>query len=95
MIVMYKLSSGEEIVVNEISSTDTHITVKEAVTLVYQQIDSGRMTVGFAPFMPYCDGNIVLHSSSIVARSHPKDQILQEYNRVFSNIVIAPASTLL
>jgi len=94
-LVLYKLVSGEELVAQELNKTPTAVTIKNAVTLVYQQVGEGKMSVGFAPFMPYGEDEIELNMNTIAASSLPKDQIAQEHTRVFSGIVIASAGTKL
>lgn len=94
-VVLFKLISGEEIM-GGVIMRGLFIELEDVVTLVYQQAGEGRMTVGFSPFMPYSDEkNILLNPSSVAAEATPKDQILQEYNRVFSKIVIASAGSLI
>lgn len=93
-IKLYKLASGEEIIAKAVSTKSGVIEIEDSVSLVYHQVDNGRMSVGFAPFMPYAGDKVTLRESAVAAESVPNDQILQEYNRVFSNIVIAPANSI-
>lgn len=93
-IKLYKLTSGEEIVANVKGTAPEYIEIDDAVTLVYQQAPGGKMTVGFAPFMPYSEGSIILYSRTIAGTSDVTEQLLTEYQRVFSKIEIAPASAL-
>lgn len=90
-LTLYKLVSGEELVAEQVDYVDGAFHLKNAVTLVYQQVDEGKMSVGFAPFMPYAEGEISLLSSAVAALAPPKEQIANEHTRVFSSIVIAPA----
>lgn len=95
-IKIYKLISGEELVANQLSVSSTgNPTIEDAVSLVYHQVDEGRMSIGFAPFMPQADGEITIMSTAIACVSVPKEHLLGEYNRVFSKIQIAPASAIL
>lgn len=94
-IKLFKLTSGEEIMASLILR-GLDYEIEDVVTLVYQQAGDGRMTVGFAPFMPYSDEKVIkLNPSSVAAEANPKDQILSEYKRVFSKIVIAPAGSIM
>ena len=94
-IKLFKLTSGEEIMASVTSTSGNVVNITDAVALVYQQAGDGRMTVGFAPFMPYTnDKPTTLHHHAIAASGEPADQILGEYNRVFSKIVIAPAGSI-
>ncbi len=93
-IVLFKLISGEELMA-EVKLRGAAIEVQNAVALVYQQVGEGRMSVGFAPYMAYADeDSIKINPTAIASEATPKDQILQEYNRVFSKIVIAPANAI-
>lgn len=93
-IKLFKLNSGEEIIANQLAVTDTSTTVEDAVSLVYQQVDEGRMSIGFAPFMPQAEGEISIWHTAVACVANPKETLLAEYNRVFSKIQIAPASAL-
>ena len=92
-IVLIKFVSGEEIIADLISAGENAKVVKEAVTLVYRPQEGGKMTVGFAPFMPYAQGSISIYDSSILAIGDPQDDLKNEFNRIFgSGIVLAQAN---
>jgi hypothetical protein len=95
-IKLFKLTSGEEIMAQVVSPPHAdNIDITDAVALVYQQAGAGQMTVGFAPFMPYTNDKVTtLYRHAIAASGEPNSQILGEYNRVFSKIVIAPAGSI-
>lgn len=92
-LMLYKLVSGEELVGEVVQTSEHSVEVKNAVTLVYQQMAEGKMSVGFAPFMPYAEGKIEIRNSAIAAAAPPTDQIANEHMRVFSGIVIASAGS--
>lgn len=96
-IKLFKLTSGEEIMaqVESVHKDSGAFNLVDAVSLVYQQAGDGRMTVGFAPFMPYADDKVItLYVGAVATSANPTDQILNEYKRVFSKIVIAPAGSI-
>jgi len=93
-VKLYRLVSGEEILATVVGTTPDYIEIKDSVVLVYQRAAEDKMSVGFAPFMPYATGNVTLYSRSIESVATCSDQLLGEYNRVFSKIQIAPASML-
>jgi len=94
-VVMYKLTSGEDILATLVSDGDTSAVIEDAVSLVYQPTGrEGQMTVGFAPFMPHAEGTVALRHSAIAVATSPKSEMLSEYNRIFSKIVIAPAGMI-
>lgn len=92
-IKLIKFVSGEEIIADIASSTSDAKIINDAVTLVYRPQEGGKMTVGFAPFMAYAEGQIALYNISILAISDPQEDLKNEFNRLFgSGIVIAQAN---
>ena len=92
-LLLIKLTSSEEILCTQITSGEGAMVIKDAVLLIYRQAKEGAMSVGFAPFMPYADGTISLNHSAISANGYPKQDLADEYNRIFgSGIVIAGAN---
>ena len=94
-IKLYKLTSGEEVIATLVGAAPDYIEVTDAVSLVYHQVGEGKMSAGFAPFMPYSDGNILIKSTAICGTSNVKDQLLDEYKRVFSPIIQPPSGIVL
>lgn len=92
--VLFRLVSGEEIIAKVVTMTDSTIEITDAVSIVYHPTNDGRMSAGFAPLMPYTEDNLTIYKHAIAARGTVKQQMLDQYNRVFSNIVIAPASAI-
>lgn len=93
-VKLVKLTSGEEIMYTQISVGDSATVVKDVVTLVYHQTEQGNVSVGFSPFMPYHDGTIAIWHNSIAAVSEPQAQMLAEYTRIHSGIVLASANSI-
>ena len=92
-LLLVKLTSSEEIMCTQISSGEGAMVIKDAVLLIYRQAKEGAMTVGFAPYMPYADGTISLNHSAVASTGTPKQDLADEYNRIFgSGIVIAGAN---
>jgi hypothetical protein len=93
-IVLYRLSNGDEVIADQVSVGDNATVIADSIALVYHQTEKG-VSVGFAPFMPQSDGAITLWHSGISAVSVPNEQVLKEYNRIFSKIEIVPAGTII
>lgn len=93
-IKLFKLNSSEEILATVVSVDEKgRTTIKDAVLLIYRQAKEGAMSVGFAPYMPYADGDLVLNSSAIASTADVKPDLASEYNRIFgSGIVLAQAN---
>lgn len=93
-VKLVKLTSGEEIMYTQVALVDNATVVKDAVTLVYHQTEQGTVSVGFSPFMPYHDGTISINHTAVAAVSEPQAQMLAEYTRIFSGIVLASADSI-
>ena len=90
-IKLFKLMSGEEVlaeVVSEPSYTSNKYDLKNCIRIVYYDTGKGVST-GFAPFLPMsADEQISIKESSVLVEVTPKDEVLAEYTRIFSGIVI-------
>ena len=93
-IKLYRLINGEEIIASVVGTSPEYIEIDDAVVLVYTPSDGGKMTAGFAPYMPYAEGNIILYTRTIASVSGVQEKLLAEFNRIFGKIQIAPASAL-
>jgi len=93
-VVMYRLTNGDEVVAEEVSVGENATVIRDAVALVYHQTDKG-VSVGFAPFMPQSDGTVALWHNGISAVSRPNEQVIKEYNRIFSKIEVVPAGSII
>ena len=92
-VYLYRLTNGDEVIASETSNTERWTSIEDAVALVYHQTDKG-VSVGFAPFLPQSDGDIKLMNHDIGAITRPNEQVLSEYNRIFSKIV-APSQKII
>lgn len=94
-IKLFKIMTGEEIIAKVIKSSDTEYVLEDAVSLVYQSTNDGRMTAGFAPYMPYAEGSIILNPNTVISSTDEiKDKVIEQYRRVFSDIILAPAGVI-
>lgn len=93
-IVLIKLISGEELIGSLVGSAPEYIELKNVVTIAYHPTGDGKMSAGFAPHMPYAEGNLILYTPAIAFRAQLKEDMLNEYKRVFGGI-ITPRSGLI
>lgn len=87
-IVLFKLISGEEIVGTVVSASTNSFELTDVVTLAYHPNGDGKMSVGFAPHMPYAEGNVTLYTSAIAIRSDVQEDMVNEYKRIFGGIIL-------
>lgn len=93
-IIIFKITSGEEMIGEVANEFDKHIEVANPAVIMMQRSGEG-VGIGLMPYMPYCDGNIQFSRASIVAEGEPSQNMVNEYNRIFgAGIQVAPASAL-
>lgn len=94
-IKLFKLISGEEFIATILSDkVGGDILVKDAVSITYHPTQDGKMTSGFAPFMPLGSDEVEIKRSAIAAAAEPKGDVIREYERVFSKLALPPTSKL-
>lgn len=86
-IVLFKLVTNEEIIAKVIDLGQELIELDDVVGVVYQQSEKG-LSSGFAPFMPHSEGPVTLIRSAIVGIGSVHPEVLANYNKIFSNIVV-------
>lgn len=91
-IRIFKLISGEELIGNVVSSSGTDIVLEDVVTITYHPVGEGKMSAGFAPHMPYSEGNIVLQLHAVAVSADVAGEMLNEYKRIFSKIITPPGT---
>lgn len=92
-VVMLKLISGEEIICTVVKDHTTHLDLKDVVTIAYHPTGDGQMSAGFAPHMPYSEGDVTVYITAIAFRSGVKQEMIAEYKRIFGHI-ITPSSKI-
>jgi hypothetical protein len=91
-VKLIRLTSGEDIVANLISENDDSIIIENAIVAV----PSGRGELGFAPWSPLLSKNVkelTISKNFVIYVSETQDQIVEQYNEIFSPI-ITPSKTL-
>lgn len=95
-VKVYKMISGEEVIGNQISETDTHYTVDKPASIMMTDQGNGKVGVGIAPFMPYAEGEKVdINRLAVAASATPASEMLNEYNRIFGSGLIVPPKGIL
>lgn len=93
-IVVFKITSGEELIGELFNTYADTIEVKNPAVVMMQRTESG-MGVALMPYLPYCDGAVTFYKNALVAEGEPSQNMVNEYNRIFgAGIQIAPASAL-
>ena len=89
-VVFLKLVSGESVLTKIIEETNSQITICLERTVQIVQVDAQRCT--FVPFIPgVVSGNVEISRSHILFEIEPDQQLINQYNQIFSGIVTAKA----
>ena len=91
-IRIVRVTSGEELLTKvSFDTDDKSYTIKKAAVLVPGQ-EHGQLAI--VPWIPYAnqDDGIVLQQSSVVFCVKPMKELEDEYNSIFSNIIVPDSS---
>ena len=82
-LITLKLASGEEVIANYKSGTDSYISIEKALVLM-----QGPQGLAFGTFFSTAqqDKPINIAKDKITSIAYINDKIKEEYNRVFSTI---------
>lgn len=93
-VKVFKLINGEDLIGEVFNYYAEHIELKNPAQIVLQQTQTG-VGVALAPYMPFVEGNLDLKRQSIAAEGEPKQEMVNEYNRVFgAGIQVVSANAL-
>jgi hypothetical protein len=85
-IKLIRLNTGEDIIANLMRDFDDIIIISNPVVV----IPSGRGELGFAPWAPLLSKEveeIAISKNFVVYISDTQDQIIEQYNQIFSRII--------
>jgi hypothetical protein len=89
-----KLGSGEELVVEILSETETTIEFKNPVACVMQRTEKGPM-LGFMPWMQAADGPFTVNRDKIITIANVADEVKNGYNNIFGAGIVVPPKQLI
>lgn len=92
-----KLISGEEIVGEVVSESETHIKLKNPLAIMLARTQTGDLNVGFIPFAPYLgkDLEIELKLENTQFCKEVDEQMKNQYNSIFGGIVTPPKQLII
>lgn len=85
-VKLIRLNSGEDVIADLISQCDEDIVISNPIVAV----PSGRGELGFAPWSPLLSKDvkeITIARHYVVYVSETQDQIVEQYNQIFSPII--------
>ena len=95
-VMVLKLASGEEVIADVTNSIDgKNILIENPLMVVLQPREDGRgFGVMLVPFAMGVEGKISIKADKLVFIESPKKELLDQYNKVFNKIQVAPAGIL-
>ena len=100
-VKLLKLVSGEEIlatVKSMPSLSDPKIypewELTDVIKIVYYETEKG-LTTAFAPYLPMAEGDISIKDVAVICSVQPKQEVLAEYSRIFTGLVIPQKSGII
>lgn len=93
-VKLIKLITGDELIAdlaNDHPDFNGKYTLSDIIRVVYYETDKG-MSTGFAPFIPMAtDDPITMKESVVMCIAIPKAEVLSEYSRIFSGLIVPPS----
>jgi hypothetical protein len=85
-VKLIRLNTGEDVIADLISETENSLVLSNPIVAV----PSGRGELGFAPWSPLLSKEvkeITINKHYVVYVSETQDQIVEQYNQIFSPII--------
>lgn len=86
-VKLIRMSSGEDLIANIINDQERDIVVVENAIV---GVPTGQGTLGFAPWSPMIskkEKEIAVDRRFVIYIAEPDEQIVEQYEQMFSNIV--------
>jgi len=91
MIKLYRITTGEDVIAEEIEANEVHTTIKKPFVLIpMQQPGASTATIAFHPYIHFTKDEIIkIKTNNIICESKPDTNILDTYKQNTSKIVQA------
>jgi hypothetical protein len=94
MIKALKLATGEELVAEIVTETETTIEFKNPLACVMQRGEQGPM-LGFMPWMQAADGPFTINRDKIITIAEVAQEVKNGYNQIFGAGIVVPPKQLI
>jgi hypothetical protein len=84
-----KLITGEEIIGEVVSENESHIELKNPLSIMLRPAQDG-FTFGFVPWCNLMEGNKKISHDRIITSGDASDDVKNTYNSMFGGIVTPP-----
>ena len=88
-VKLFRISTGEEVVAELVSETDTSVTLKNGLVV----LPTSQGGVGFAPWTPVIDKDkpeIEVSKNFVVYIAEVDSQIKNKYNEIYGSKLVVP-----
>ena len=93
---MIKLVSGEELVAEISSETETAVVLVNVVAAVLQRSQqTGGAALGFMPWMHAANGPFTINKSCLICIAEVADEVKNGYNQIFGAGIVVPPQGLI
>lgn len=96
-VKILRLVNGQEVVAELLNEDETGIRIKNPVMVMVipNRADPNNPNIGLAPWANFSDDKeFVLNKSTVIAIMSPIKDFLNEYNRMFSGLVLPSSPSL-
>lgn len=95
-IKVIKLVSGEELVAEITSETETAVVLTNVVAAVLQRSQqTGGAALGFMPWMHAANGPFTIDKSKLICIAEVADEVKNGYNQIFGAGIVVPPQGLI
>ena len=98
-ILILKLITGEEVLGEIESSSDTEFVILNPVGIAVVRGPNGQPNVGFAPFPlhaePMKDSTVIIAKKHVVYSYVPAKDFIDNYNQIFGSGIVLPNKQLI
>ena len=94
-IKVVKLVSGEELVVEIVSESETSVEFKNPLAAILQRTKTGEGALGFMPWMHAANGPFTVNRNNIVCIAEVADEVKNGYNQIFGAGIVVPPKDLI
>lgn len=97
LVKALKLISGEELVGEVISESETNIVIKNPLAIMLSRTRDGDLSIGFVPFAPYLGEKIELSfdKERTLFCKEVDEKMQNQYSNIFGGIVTPPKKLIL
>jgi hypothetical protein len=93
---VFKLITGEEIIAEVVSTTETTYAydIKNVLMLMMQQSQDGRFGISIVPWGAHSNDPVTINEEHIIYSAEPKKELVELYEKAFSPLALPQKSLI-